>query len=212
MDSILLNKNKDSLDVTATNKFVFPVVTIDVEVPFDNILIPFEVVPYMSKFLGDTAEMSINETTVRLKSADKEIYFNTLSRAFFNYKKLFKLPAPTSILNIGEVDILSVIKRVGILFDGDRIGIEMVIADGGITFSSKGEGGEIKETLDVNYNADPISLYINSMYLTSAIEAAGENAIFKFYGVKKPILITNTDETYKCLVMPINRRGTEHGS
>jgi DNA polymerase III sliding clamp (beta) subunit (PCNA family) len=214
-ECIFIGKNSKQsgvTDVAATDRFVFPVIEVPLAVPFDSILVPHTVVPAFQKLDSEGATIAVGNNMIKVTAPHWSIVSSTVNGNFPKYTKLFaNLPILDSI-SFSDVDLVSILKRVGVLTDGTRnavsINIEKSIFDEDVAtlvVGAVGEGGEIEEELHLNEAPSiQMSFVVNSASFIEALELAGDGAKLTYGGSASPILIENTDQSFRCLLTTIN--------
>jgi len=149
-----------------------------------RVLIPKKAMAELDHLLAETEEnvpmhFSKDDTHLFFTVGERLLMSRMLTGQFPNYEAV--LPRDNKrLLEIDKESITAAIRRVALLADERSRAIRLQVdKDKAEVFSSSGEYGEARETLDVQYGGDAMQIGFDYQYLLDFLGVVGDSAKVK---------------------------------
>lgn len=170
-----------------------------------NFIVPASALLNFSRLVSGENPVNVyrDENAGQLRFDDGNVSFTVrlIDGKFPRYEQF--IPESTGIsVEIRKEELLSAIKRASLVNTTIKIQLE----PGRVTLNSESRDvGEAKETLEVDYNGDPITIAFNGKFLEEGIISAdGETVVLGMNEPLKPGVIKSKEgEDYIYVIMPI---------
>ncbi|MBI3599173.1 MAG: DNA polymerase III subunit beta [Nitrospinae bacterium] len=155
---------------------------------------------------GDEAVLfSMYENHVVFKKGDFILVSRVIDGQFPNYDAVIPQNNDKRII-INKELFIHALKRVSLLSDERSKMVKFKIEKNSMELISDTAGiGEAKETIDVKYDKEGLSVGLNAKYLIDVANAADSEEIFLDMkdSASPTLFMPSNDENYKCVVMPM---------
>jgi DNA polymerase III subunit beta len=155
----------------------------------------------------ETVEFAKAETTLFFRVGPRLLTSRQLTGQFPNYEAVLPKDNSKSITVHGE-ELGSAIARVAQFADERSRAVRLRLEKGELTLSaSSTETGESEDSIEVEYNGDPMAIGFNAQYLTDFIKAVGAGDVMlelkdpQSAGQLRPA--EGEDYKYRYIVMPM---------
>jgi len=161
-----------SLVATDGHRLAYTGVTLAVEVPRQEVILPRKTVIELQRLLstGDgTIDMHFANNQARFSFGHMEFVTKLVEGKFPDYNRVIPKPTPNGIL-LGRATLLNALQRTAILTSEKFKGVRLNIDPGLLRIaSSNAEQEEAMDEIDIDYAGDAIEIGFNVTYLIDAL-------------------------------------------
>ncbi|MBF0466494.1 MAG: DNA polymerase III subunit beta [Nitrospirae bacterium] len=183
----------------------------DIDVPFSDelkLIVPRKTVNELKKFLtgieGDIS-FDISANHIRFNLFEKEFLTKLIEGSYPAYDQVIpKNNDKTAV--IAREEFIAVLKRVAVINRDKSKIIKIDISENEMEiFANDPELGEARDSMDVRFDGDTLSVGYNSRYLLELLlSMETENVVIKFLDSQNPTLFMEEGvERYRCVIMPV---------
>lgn len=214
LNGILFVAEGKSLTLVATDghRLALAQVTLEVEIPKQEVILPRKTVLELQRLLKD--EKDGGDGPIEMRFAGNQAKFNFSGMEFVtklvegkfpDYNRVIPKNHKNSVI-LGRAPLLASLQRAAILTSEKFKGIRVNIEPGSLRIaSSNAEQEEAKEELEIDYGGDTIEIGFNVMYLMDALANMDSEMItLELQDTNSSALITVADQPgFKYVVMPM---------
>jgi DNA polymerase-3 subunit beta len=211
LTGILVRFEGDKLTMAATDSYRLSVkeTTLGESGPELDAIIPARALQELSRLAAgaETVSLGVHENHVIFGVGDVWLTSRRIDGQFPNYNQL--LPeAFEAEVTIARGPLLEVVRRASIMAQRNSP-LRLRFAEGELSVSAQTQDvGEARESLEIDYSAEPIEIGFNPEFLRDGLEAvSGESIQFRLINPLRPGLIAAPDEIFWYLIMPIRLAG-----
>jgi DNA polymerase-3 subunit beta len=211
LTGILVRFEAGKLVMAATDSYRLSVKETELsgEVPELEAIIPARALGELARIAqaGASVELGVHENQVVFAADDVWLTTRRIDGQFPNYKQL--LPeAFEHDVTLPRNELLDVVRRVGVMVQRTSP-IQLRFAPGELTvFARTQDVGEAKESLPVQFSGDPLEIGFNAEFLREGLESVeGDDVRMKLISSLRPAILTDEDDDFTYLVMPIRLPG-----
>ncbi|MCS7054042.1 MAG: DNA polymerase III subunit beta [Ignavibacterium sp.] len=176
----------------------------------ERYIIPRKAIHIISKFLTDSeVKINLTKNLASFKFSDIELVTKLISDKYPNYNSVIPLENE-NLLTINRADLLSTIRRMMVFAtEGNKqIKLNINSTDLSISIENVDTSASATETIDCEYNGEPMVIGFNVFYLNDIVtHIDSEKLIFKLHSPTKACLIepgqTSENEEILMLLMPV---------
>jgi DNA polymerase III subunit beta len=156
---------------------------------------------------GETIELGVHENQMVFGTGDAWLTTRRIDGQFPNYKQLVPETFEHEVA-LPRSELLDVVRRVSVMAQRNSP-LRLRFADGELTVSAQTQDvGEARESLPVEFGADPLEIGFNADFLRDGVESVvGEHARLKLISPLRPGLIQGESDDFQYLIMPIRLAG-----
>ncbi len=175
-----------------------------------DFIVPAKALNVVSRTLeGGTVKLGISQTHVRFDFDSSILVSRLIAETYPNYESV--IPTENDkLLTANREEMMSAIRRVALYASATTHQIKLSLRKNQLTVSAQDIdfGGEAKEKLECEYNADDLDIGFNSVYLVDILSHLESEAVaFKFSSPTRAGVVTpageHVDEDVLMLVMPV---------
>lgn len=175
-----------------------------------DFIIPAKALTVVNRSLeGGTVKIGISQTHIRFEFDSSLLVSRLIAETYPNYESV--IPTENDkLLTVKREEMMSALRRVALYASATTHQIKLSLRKNELTVSAQDIdfGGEAKEKLDCEYDADDLDIGFNSIYLVDILShLESESVTFKFSSPTRAGVITpsgeNVDEDVLMLVMPV---------
>ncbi len=214
LNGILFVAEGKSLTLVATDghRLALAQVTLDVEIPKQEVILPRKTVLELQRLLKD--EKDGDEGLIEMRFAGNQAKFSFSGMEFVTKLVEGKFPDYNRVIpknhknavTLGRVPFLASLQRAAILTSEKFKGVRVNIEPGTLRIaSSNAEQEEAKEELEIDYGGDSIEIGFNVTYLIDALSNMSVEMIkLELQDTNSSALITVPEQAgFKYVVMPM---------
>jgi len=209
LNGVLLGVEGNKLKAVATDghRLAYNAVTIDADLPKQEIIVPRKAVMELAKLLADDdSEIEIEFSDQQLKASFSGIQMVTklIEGKFPDYKRV--IPDYTNHLSMNRTLVQQALQRAAILSNEKFRGVRFVLTEKNLSvISSNSEQEEAQVEIETDYHGEALDIGFNVNYLLDGLSSiSSEQVIFSFGSPNSSILITSPDEQeFRYVVMPM---------
>ena len=199
---------KIKMVTTDSHRLAINILKIDNDSDNINIIIPRKTLNEIQKIFKDEEEMIKiygNDNQVCFENSDTKIISRIIDGNFPKFEQVVPVDFQT-VMKLNRKDFMETIERASLFVDSvDNLAIvKLKINNSNVNISSKSETGNLNENLNAYIDGDELEITFNSRYLIEALKVIEAKDIeFKFSGNLSPAIITENNESYIYLVLPL---------
>jgi len=176
-----------------------------------GVIIPKKGVRKVKSFL-DSGEkkfifLRLEEKAIIIKDNIGTLVVNLIMGHYPDYRSIISgEKSCKSEFLVYKSDLISALKRVSILTEGENYPVKLDLEKNKMTVHSESsEFGNVKEEIEIVYSNENISFCLNAFYLLDVLRVIeGEQVKFLFSGNEEPLFIRDSlDDTFLSIIMPI---------
>lgn len=206
----VFQKKEHSLTFVATDSFRLVEKTVPMQgLVFDKgILIPYKNALELARVCDlyeEEPELIINENQCVLKFKQVTITSRLTAGNFPDYEQI--IPKEYSVhITLLTNDLVSALRKTNI-FLNKFMQLSLIVAEGTLTLSSKGDVGTTEEKVTISQEGNDISLNINQKYLQEILgHVQDDSIVIHFTGLGRPLVLESVyNKSLRYLIMPMNR-------
>ena len=197
-----------SLVATDGHRLAFASVTLETEVPRQEVILPRKTVIEMQRLLSDaegTIEMQFASNQAKFDFGGMEFVTKLVEGKFPDYNRVIPKNHKNHV-TLGRAPFLASLQRAAILTSEKFKGVRVNIEPGTLRIaSSNAEQEEAKEELEIDYAGDSIEIGFNVTYLIDALmNMSVEMVKLELQDTNSSALITVPEQAgFKYVVMPM---------
>ena len=152
---------------------------------------------------ADEVRLGVHENHVIFSAGDVWLTSRRIDGQFPNYKQLLPETFEAEVTT-PRAPLLDVIRRAGVLAQRNAP-LRLRFAEGELTVSAQTQDvGEARESLPIDYDAEPLEIGFNPDFLRDGLEAVGTETVqLRLINPLRPAVISAPDESFWYLIMPI---------
>lgn len=177
----------------------------------EDVIIPPKVLNLIPKFAeAEKSEVGVifGENNVIFNLGDTILTSRLIEGPYPNFEQV--IPASTDKkLTVNKDELNGAVRRVAILSNALTHQVKFTIKKSSLTLSTNNAdvGGEGKETIDCDYQGDPVEIGYNAAYVTEILsKLEGNEAVFELTSAVSAGLVHSPEmpkSDYLCLIMPL---------
>ena len=210
LNGILFVAEGRQLNLVATDghRLAFASVTLETEVPRQEVILPRKTVIEMQRLLSDAEgeiQMQFASNQARFDFGSMQFVTKLVEGKFPDYNRVIPKNHKNSI-TLGRQALLATLQRTAILTSDKFKGVRLNIDPGTLRVaSSNAEQEEAVDELDIDYGGDSIEIGFNVTYLIDALSNMGQDMVnLELSDGNSSALFTIPDnDTFKYVVMPM---------
>jgi len=197
-----------SLVATDGHRLAFASVTLEIEVPRQEVILPRKTVIELQRLLSDAEvaiQMQFASNQARFDFGGMEFVTKLVEGKFPDYNRVIPKNHKNSI-TLGRQALLSTLQRTAILTSDKFKGVRLNIDPGTLRVASNNaEQEEAIDELDIDYGGDSIEIGFNVTYLIDALSNMTQEMVkLELFDGNSSALFTIPDNaTFKYVVMPM---------
>ena len=197
-----------SLVATDGHRLAFASVTLETEVPRQEVILPRKTVIELQRLLSDAEgaiEMQFASNQAKFVFGGMEFVTKLVEGKFPDYNRVIPKNHKNAV-TLGRAPLLASLQRAAILTSEKFKGVRVNIEPGTLRIaSSNAEQEEAKEELEIDYGGDTIEIGFNVTYLIDALMNMSQEMIkLELQDTNSSALITVPEQTgFKYVVMPM---------
>jgi DNA polymerase-3 subunit beta len=197
-----------SLVATDGHRLAFASVTLEIEVPRQEVILPRKTVIELQRLLSDTEgsiQMQFASNQAKFDFGGMEFVTKLVEGKFPDYNRVIPKNHKNSI-TLGRQALLSTLQRTAILTSDKFKGVRLNIDPGTLRVASNNaEQEEAIDELDIDYGGDSIEIGFNVTYLIDALSNMTQEMVkLELSDGNSSALFTIPDNaTFKYVVMPM---------
>ena len=197
-----------SLVATDGHRLAFANVTLDVEVPRQEVILPRKTVLEMQRLLSDAEgaiEMQFASNQAKFSFGGMEFVTKLVEGKFPDYNRVIPKNHKNAV-TLGRAPLLASLQRTAILTSDKFKGVRLNIEPGTLRVASNNaEQEEAVDELDIDYGGDAIEIGFNVTYLIDALANMDQEMVkMELADANSSALLTIPDNaTFKYVVMPM---------
>ncbi len=197
-----------SLVATDGHRLAFASVTLDSEVPRQEVILPRKTVIELQRLLSDAEgaiEMQFASNQARFEFGGMQFVTKLVEGKFPDYNRVIPKNHKNSI-TLGRQALLATLQRTAILTSDKFKGVRLNIDPGSLRVASNNaEQEEAVDELDIDYGGDSIEIGFNVTYLIDALSNMSQDMVkLELSDGNSSALFTIPDNTtFKYVVMPM---------
>jgi len=173
---------------------------------FPDVIIPSKAVAEFMRILdGETAEVSVSETKVRVVIGDTSITSKLIDGTYPDWTQVIPAPRPDYV-TASSVDLKDAITRV-VIVASDRVrAVKLSVAGGSLGIDVRDQNGHTaEERIDVEQVGADVVIGINSKYGLDALNRADKGDVtIQYGGSGEPMLVQYAEEpNLVAVIMPV---------
>lgn len=154
---------------------------------------------------NENLEIGLSDNNFYVKNNDTQLIMRIIDGEFPDYKRVIPEEGSNSAI-IDREEFFYALKRISVLSSEKSKGIKINLTKNSLLLtSSNPDLGEAKETLNINYNGDDISIGFNARYILDILQVIREKRIIlNLKDNISPVRISpEEDEDYLSVIMPM---------
>ncbi len=197
-----------SLVATDGHRLAFAGVTLDVEVPRQEVILPRKTVLELQRLLSDgegSLEMRFATNQARFAFDGMEFVTKLVEGKFPDYNRVIPKNHRNAVI-LGREALLASLQRTAILTSDKFKGVRLNIEPGVLRVAtSNAEQEEAMDELDIDYGGDAIEIGFNVSYLIDALSNMSQDMVrIELQDSNSSALVTNPENNaFKYVVMPM---------
>ncbi|HQZ07484.1 MAG TPA: DNA polymerase III subunit beta [Burkholderiaceae bacterium] len=197
-----------SLVATDGHRLAFASVTLETEVPRQEVILPRKTVLEMQRLLSDaegTIEMQFASNQARFDFGGMEFVTKLVEGKFPDYNRVIPKNHKNSI-TLGRQALLATLQRTAILTSDKFKGVRLNLDPGSLRVASNNaEQEEAMDELDIDYGGDSIEIGFNVTYLIDALSNMNQDMVKLELsdGNSSALFTIPENTTFKYVVMPM---------
>ncbi len=197
-----------SLVATDGHRLAFASVTLETEVPRQEVILPRKTVIEMQRLLSDaegTIEMQFASNQAKFDFGGMEFVTKLVEGKFPDYNRVIPKNHKNSV-TLGRQALLATLQRTAILTSDKFKGVRLNLDPGSLRVASNNaEQEEAIDELDIDYGGDSIEIGFNVTYLIDALSNMSQDMVkLELSDGNSSALFTIPDNnTFKYVVMPM---------
>ena len=216
LNGILFVAEGKNLTLVATDghRLALAQVTLETEIPKQEVILPRKTVLELQRLLRDEKEGTDEKSMIEMRFAGNQAKFSFSGMEFVTKLVEGKFPDYNRVIpknhknaiTLGRVPFLASLQRAAILTSEKFKGVRVNIEPGTLRIaSSNAEQEEAKEELEIDYNGDAIEIGFNVTYLIDALSNMSVEMIkLELQDTNSSALITVPEQAgFKYVVMPM---------
>lgn len=208
---LVIEKNRLKMVATDGHRLAYVERTVDSEgEEVQRALVPRKALHELDRLLTDSegaVEFARDENHLFFKVGNREMVSRTLSGKFPNYELV--MPKENNIkTRLSKERLIQAIRRVSLVSDEKSRLVKVTFSDGHLDLTAQSpEAGEARDSISIEYAAEPMTIAFNASYLLDFLSAAdGETISFELkdehsQALMRPVDVENME--YKYVVMPM---------
>jgi DNA polymerase-3 subunit beta len=211
LTGILVRFEGDKLTMAATDSYRLSVkeTTLGESGPELDAIIPARALQELSRLAAgvETVSLGVHENHVIFGVGDVWLTSRRIDGQFPNYNQLLPEAFEAEVA-IERQPLLEVVRRASIMAQRNSP-LRLRFAEGELSVSAQTQDvGEARESLEIEYAADPLEIGFNPEFLRDGLEAvSGDTIHLRLINPLRPGLIAAPDESFWYLIMPIRLAG-----
>lgn len=170
-------------------------------------IVPRKAVHEVERILGagEDVHIAISENQFLLRMPNVLVVARLIEGTFPNFDQVIPRGHPHR-LAVGRDALSAALRRVSVLSEERTRPVKLTMGQGVLRMSAyHPDFGEAEESIEVDYQAEEVSIGFNSRYLLDALGAQGtEQAMFEFKdGLSPGVIRSREDEGSICVIMPM---------
>ncbi|SHF73376.1 DNA polymerase III beta subunit, central domain [Desulfofundulus australicus DSM 11792] len=159
---------------------------------------------------GDRVTIHVQGSFVVFRSGPVEVFSRTIAGKYPDYRAVIPENFCARV-RVKVKDLLETLGRAAVIVDDRNISkVKVDICDGKMTISASGIGGGITETLEVDHEGDPVSMFFKTRYLAEAVKVVGKEEVDIYFTADRPAgKVVDGDDTYFSLILPLVKEAAE---
>ena len=205
---ILVEGRMLRLVATDGHRLAHAALTLEVEVPKQEVIVPRKTVLELSKLLADTEEpvaVEISPAQASLSFGSVQLVTKLVDGKFPDFTRVIPTTHQNK-LTIERETLRQALLRAAILSNEKFRGVRWVLTKDSLKIvSSNAEQEEAEETLDVNYRGDALDIGFNVNYLLDVLNNVDASQVECSFGdaSSSALLSIPTQAEFKYVVMPM---------
>ena len=197
-----------SLVATDGHRLAFASVTLETEVPRQEVILPRKTVLEMQRLLSDaegTIEMQFASNQARFDFGGMEFVTKLVEGKFPDYNRVIPKNHKNSI-TLGRQALLATLQRTAILTSDKFKGVRLNLDPGSLRVASNNaEQEEAMDELDIDYGGESIEIGFNVTYLIDALSNMNQDMVKLELsdGNSSALFTIPENATFKYVVMPM---------
>ncbi|MBP6501415.1 MAG: DNA polymerase III subunit beta [Rhodoferax sp.] len=197
-----------SLVATDGHRLAFASVTLETEVPRQEVILPRKTVLEMQRLLSDaegTIEMQFASNQARFDFGGMEFVTKLVEGKFPDYNRVIPKNHKNSI-TLGRQALLATLQRTAILTSDKFKGVRLNLDPGSLRVASNNaEQEEAMDELDIDYGGESIEIGFNVTYLIDALSNMNQDMVKLELsdGNSSALFTIPENTTFKYVVMPM---------
>jgi DNA polymerase-3 subunit beta len=197
-----------SLVATDGHRLAFASVTLETEVPRQEVILPRKTVIEMQRLLSDAEgmiEMQFASNQARFDFGGMEFVTKLVEGKFPDYNRVIPKNHKNSV-TLGRQALLATLQRTAILTSDKFKGVRLNLDPGSLRVaSSNAEQEEAIDELDIDYGGDSIEIGFNVTYLIDALSNMNQEMVKLELsdGNSSALFTIPENTTFKYVVMPM---------
>jgi len=204
LTSMKLKNENNNLITVGTNTFKLSYTQKDININSNiDVNIPFKTVDILSKILNKgNVEIYSKNNMLKFDLKDYIVYSQVMNGDFPNYKVVIPQEYNTEI-KVDKTAFKSALERAALL-DNESV-VKIQITDDLIKIKEYGSQiGSVEEIVECEKTGNDIIFNMSSKYLLESFKViSGEVITLKSIGKNSPIVIQESDDNWKYLIMPV---------
>jgi DNA polymerase-3 subunit beta len=156
---------------------------------------------------GERIELGLHENQIVFQVDGVTLTSRRIDGQFPNYRQL--LPESFEhIVPVPRSELLDVVRRTAVIVQRNSP-LRLRFAEGELTVSAQTQDvGESRETLPVQWDAEPLEIGFNAEFLREGIESvSGDELRLKLISSLRPAVLQGEGDDFTYLIMPIRLAG-----
>jgi DNA polymerase III subunit beta len=156
---------------------------------------------------GERIELGLHENQIVFQVDGVTLTSRRIDGQFPNYRQL--LPETFEhVVTVPRGELLDVVRRTAVIVQRNSP-LRLRFADGELTVSAQTQDvGESRETLPVQWDAEPLEIGFNAEFLREGIESVGGDDLrLKLISSLRPAVLQGEGDDFTYLIMPIRLAG-----
>ena len=197
-----------SLVATDGHRLAFASVTLETEVPRQEVILPRKTVIEMQRLLSDaegTIEMQFASNQAKFDFGGMEFVTKLVEGKFPDYNRVIPKNHKNSV-TLGRQALLATLQRTAILTSDKFKGVRLNLDPGSLRVASNNsEQEEAIDELDIDYGGDSIEIGFNVTYLIDALSNMNQDMVKLELsdGNSSALFTIPENDTFKYVVMPM---------
>jgi DNA polymerase III subunit beta len=211
LTGILVRFEGDKLTMAATDSYRLSVkeTALGESGPELDAIIPARALQELTRLAAgaETVSLGVHENHVLFGVGEVWLTSRRIDGQFPNYDQLLPESFEAEITT-ARAPLLEVVRRASIMAQRNAP-LRLRFAEGELSVSAQTQDvGEARESLEIEYDGEPIEIGFNPEFLRDGLEAvSGDNIQLRLINPLRPGLIAAPDESFWYLIMPIRLAG-----
>ena len=210
LNGLLMLVEDKGLKLVATDghRLAFAAMTLEAELPRQEVIVPRKTVLELAKLLSDgegEVRVELSATQAAFAFGGVELVSKLVDGKFPDYTRV--IPAGhKNKLSVGRETLRQALLRAAILSNEKFRGVRWVLTDGSLKIvSSNTEQEEAEETLEVGYKGDALDIGFNVNYLLDVLNNVSGNDVECLFGdaASSALMTFPSEADFKYVVMPM---------